>query len=69
MDVIDTSLRSAGSREKLNPKHNQYDEEQVRNSKQKNSNEDWGFKNYKTFFTAVPVETKFLKRNLVVCVF
>ena len=28
MDVIDTSLRSGGSREKLNPK-NQYDEEQV----------------------------------------
>lgn len=30
MDVIDTSLRSGGSREKLNPK-NQYDEEQVEN--------------------------------------
>jgi hypothetical protein len=29
MDVIDTSLRSAGSREKLNPKNQGYDEEQV----------------------------------------
>ena len=30
MDVIDTSLRSAGSREKLNPKQHGFDEEQVR---------------------------------------